>query len=271
MLATDPLSLLFIGCFLFGLFFFVVAGLLGQFHHGGVGHVSTHGTIHHVHVDVGGTHHVHTGGGTHTHHVQAGTHAHGTGQHASQNSARFSLFSILNPTSIVIFVMGFGFFGYVFHNTTRLALPVSLALAVLGGLLIASLLLWMLSKLFGNSEGSTIQDVSDRTGLLGKVSLTISENGLGEILYLSPGGMRKSIPARSIDGRRLERDQEVVVVNYQQGVAEVDTWDHFVNQEEPGISQSASSFDDLATLRALLEDSDHSNTEYALRNDVSKE
>ncbi|HEY4383797.1 MAG TPA: hypothetical protein VGN34_04865, partial [Ktedonobacteraceae bacterium] len=85
------------------------------------------------------------------------------------------------------------------------------------------------------------------------------------------GGMRKSIPARSVDGRRLERDQEVVVVNYQHGVAEVDTWDHFVNQEELGISQSASSLDDLATLRALLEDSDHSNTEYALRNDVPKE
>lgn len=275
MLATDPLSLLFIGCFLFGLFFFVAAGLLGQFHHGAVGHASTHAAIHHVHVDTGSSaHHVHTGGSAYahaSHHVQTATHTQGSGQNASEATARISLFDILNPTSIVIFVMGFGFFGYVFHNTTQLALPISLSLAVLGGLLIAALILWMLSKLFGNSEGSTVQDVSDRTGLLGKVSLTIPENSLGEILYLSPGGMRKSIPARSVDGRRLERDQEVVVVNYQHGVAEVDTWDHFVNQEELSITQSATSLDDLATLRALLEDSDHSNTEYALRNDVPKE
>ncbi|HTK07196.1 MAG TPA: hypothetical protein VL485_08505 [Ktedonobacteraceae bacterium] len=268
MLATDSLSLLFIGCFLFGLFFFIGAALLGQFHHGGIGHAGGHGVAHHMHV--GDIHAQHAGAQAHgPQHVQAGTQ--GAGRDAPQTSAQISLFDIFNPTSIVLFVLGFGFFGYVFHNTTQLALPFSLVLAALGGLLVAFLLLLLLSKVFGNSEGSTIQDVSDRTGLLGKVSLTIPENDLGEILYLSPGGMRKSIPARSIDGRRLERDQEVVVVNYQRGVAEVDTWDHFVNQEELGISQSASSLDDLATLRALLEDSDHSNTEYALRNDVPKE
>ncbi len=76
-----------------------------------------------------------------------------------------------------------------------------------------------------------MQDVSDRTGLLGKVSMTIQENNIGEILYTSPGGMRKSIPARSIDGRRVERGQEVVVIDYQHGIAEVDTWEHFINEE----------------------------------------
>ena len=29
-----------------------------------------------------------------------------------------------------------------------------------------------------------------------------------------------------------ELEQEVVVVNFQNGIAEVDTWDHFVNQED---------------------------------------
>ena len=61
--------------------------------------------------------------------------------------------------------------------------------------------------------------------------MTIPDKGMGEIIYVSPGGMRKSVPARSIDGRRLEREQEVVVVNYNGGVAEVDTWDHFISQE----------------------------------------
>jgi hypothetical protein len=69
--------------------------------------------------------------------------------------------------------------------------------------------------------------------------MAIPENSLGEITYLSPGGMRKSIPARSLDGRRLERDQEVVVVNYQNGIAEVDTWERFANQEGTGISEKS--------------------------------
>jgi len=140
----------------------------------------------------------------------------------------------------------------------------------LSGLVIAALLLALISRVFGDSEGETVQDVSDRTGLLGKVSLTIPENDLGEIIYVSPGGMRKSIPARSLNGRRLERDQEVVVVNYQHGIAEVDTWDHFVNQEESEvtISSEASS---LAELRALLEQPARNDNEYVIRKDSQKE
>jgi hypothetical protein len=131
----------------------------------------------------------------------------------------------------------------------------------------------MLNRLFGDSEGATIQDVSDRTGLLGKVSVTIQENGLGEILYISPGGMRKSIPARSVDGRRLERDQEIVVVNYQHGVAEVDTWDHFVNQEavELGDASALPDADELTKLRALLEEPTRIDTEFVIRKDPQKE
>jgi hypothetical protein len=137
----------------------------------------------------------------------------------------------------------------------------------------------MLARVFGDSEGETVQDVSDRTGLLGKVSVTIHENGLGEIIYISPGGMRKSVPARSIDGRRLERDQEVVVVNYQQGIAEVETWERFIHEEEEAqntehtasAANAASHTDELAKLRALLENSDTADTELVIRKDLQKE
>lgn len=226
MLETDPLSLLFIACFLFGLLFLVVAALLGSVGgHGGEHIGGTH------HIDVGGhagqAHALHSG---HTHLVHPTSHSGHDGGHISTFLAFF------NPTSIVLFLMGFGFFGYVFHNNTSFALPLSIALAALGGLVVSALLLALIGRVFGDSEGATVQDVSDRTGLLGKVSMAIPENGLGEVIYVSPGGMRKSIPARTLDGRRLERDQEVVVVNYQRGIAEVDTWDHFVNQEESEVT-----------------------------------
>jgi hypothetical protein len=259
MIATDPLSLLFIGCFLFGLLFLVATALLGSIGAHGIGHATAH------HIDVGShTHDV----GTHTGHGHV---LHPT-PHTTHNAGPANaLLGYVNPTSIVLFLLGFGFFGYVFHNTTSLALPFSLGLAALGGLVISALLLMLIGRVFGDSEGATVQDVSDRTGLLGKVSLTIQENDMGEVIYVSPGGMRKSIPARSVDGRRLERDQEVVVVNYQHGVAEVDTWDHFVNQEEPGSITAPVDSDGLATLRALLEEPESIDTEYVMRKDSQKE
>src|SRR5207247_7093207 len=114
--------------------------------------------------------------------------------------------------------------------------PLTLAVAIVSGLALTAVLLFLLRLLFGNSEAATTQDVSDRTGMIGKVILKIEEHGIGEVIYVSPGGLRKSIPARSVDGRRLERGEEVVVLNYQRGVAEVDTLDHFFSDEEHSSS-----------------------------------
>ena len=269
LIATDPLSLVFIACFLFGLLFLLATALMGNLGHGHViGHA--HGFGHSV------GQHVHIGSATHAHGAGHGTHAH-TGQGTAQQGARatanaqgssFSLLNVFNPMAITLFLLWFGFFGYVLHNTTSLILPLALVLACIGGLIIAGLILNLLSRVFKDSEGATVQDVADRTGLVGKVNTTIRENGIGEIIYLSPGGMRKSIPARSIDGRRIERDQEVVVVNYQRGVAEVDTWDHFINQDNQELLDPP---DELAHLRTLLEESSHENTEYVMREDMRKE
>jgi len=260
MIATDPLSLLFVACFLTGLVFFVVTALLGNLGHG-IAHGATHqGSVMHT-TD---THVAHTAGHGTTH--TAGSHgtAHGGAQGHNQ-----SLSSFINPTSIMLFLLGFGFFGYLFHNTIQAVAAITLTLAGISGVIIAALLLIMLSRLFGDSEESSVQDVSDRTGLLGKVSITIQENSLGEIIYVSPAGMRKSIPARSIDGRRLERDQEVVVVNYQHGIADVDTWEHFIHED--GTPTEASYSDELDKLRTLLDSSNTEDSQLVMRKDLQKE
>src|ERR1043166_9559056 len=125
MIATDPLSLLFIACFLFGLLFMVVAAMLGHVGDHDIGH-----SLHHVHF---GAPHGHATGG----------HSGHTGQGTGHGSA-FSLLSILNPTSIVLFLLGFGFFGYLFHNTTNLALPFAMILALIGGVMVAAAILVLL-------------------------------------------------------------------------------------------------------------------------------
>ena len=266
----DPLSLVFLGCFLFGLLFFVVTALLGNLGHGhAVGHTTTHHIPLHIGGHAGGAHvasHAVGQGATHT--SGNATQAHATPHQGSQ-ATDHSLLAHINITSIALFLLGFGFFGFVFLNVLPGLLQLTLILAAIGGVIIAVLVLLLLSRLFGSSEGATVQDISDRTGMVGKVSTTIQENSLGEIIYISPGGMRKSIPARSVDGRRLEREQEVVVVNYQHGIAEVDTWDHFINEE--GHYSEPSVPDELAKLRALLDESSDADTELVMRKEQQKE
>ncbi len=269
LIATDPLSLVFIACFLAGVLFLLVTSLLGNLGHG---HAGIHSASHH-----GGV--LHSGGHAPTASPHGVSHAgptHATARAASpqQSSSQgrwLPSLSFFNPTTVVFFLVGFGFIGYVFHNTTNLILPFTLVLAALGGAVVALLILLLLSRIFGDTDVSTELDVSDRTGLLGKVSITIPENGLGEVIYTSPGGMRKSIPARSTDARRIERDQEVVVVNYQHGIAEVDTWERFMNEEKEGSDVAVANDDGLAKLRVLLEESDLKGSKLALQNDLQKE
>jgi hypothetical protein len=279
LIATDPLSLVFIACFLFGLLFLLVTSLLGNLGHGhsGIHSASHHGGGLHLggHAPASPALHAPSHAGpTHTtaQGARAPAHSPAGSQQSSNQGSWLSYLSFINPTAVVFFLVGFGFLGYVFHNTANLVLPLTLVFAALGGGVLALLILLLLSRIFGDTDVSTELDVSDRTGLLGKVSITIPENGLGEIIYISPGGMHKSIPARSTDGRRLERDQEVVVVNYQRGVAEIDTWERFINEED-GLdpNASASNEDELAKLRALLEESDLRNSKLALQNDLQKE
>jgi hypothetical protein len=285
-IATDPLSLVFIGCFLFGLLFLLGTVLLGSIGHGhGLTHDVGHSVLHHVHV--GGEMHSPTAHFDHAqvHHEHVAHHGEASqGGEKGGNGAsgqHFSLLTIVNPSSVVFFLLGFGFLGYVFHNEAKLGLPLTLLLAILSGCIIAGLLVTLINRLVGDSEANTVQDVSERTGLVGKVILTIQGNDPGEILYQSPGGLRKSIPARSADGQRIERGQEVVVVNFQNGVAEVDTWEHFIGQEEEieavsSSSVSGSSVEDLDELRALLESAGkgeevREEEEYVLRKEQPKQ
>jgi hypothetical protein len=229
-MATDPLSLAFIGCFFIGLFFLLIASFFGHgatHHLGGAGHMHLHHASGHVGITSGAA-----SSGHGSMQLQRGTQA--------SNGSVISLLSFLNPMSLAIFLVGFGFLGYVFHNAiASLALQFTFAIAIVGGIILALVFLVLLNHIFGGSRSVTVQDVSDRTGLLAKVSMTIPQSSIGEVSYISPGGSRKSVPARSLSGQRLERGQEVVVLNYQDGIAEVDTWDHFVNREAIDIAEDS--------------------------------
>src|SRR5258706_1243131 len=127
MIATDSLSLVFIACFLFGLLFFIITALLGN-----LGHGATHSTGHHTGVHVGNhaaTVHtpVHGHGPVHT------PSAHTANTHASTANGPAGgiqlLFSYFNIPSVMFFLLGFGFLGYLFHDTGNLMSFLTLLLA----------------------------------------------------------------------------------------------------------------------------------------------
>src|SRR5436853_4458433 len=100
-MATDSLSLAFIGCFLIGLLFLLINTFTGHdaFHH--MGHAELTNLFH-----PGG--HVGTSGGSHSGHGVHGAQA--------EHGGDFSLFAYLNPMSLALFLLGFGFLGYIFHS-----------------------------------------------------------------------------------------------------------------------------------------------------------
>lgn len=228
-LATDTLSLLFIACFALGALYLVLGFLLGF-----LGDLT---------------------GGDHAGHLH---HGHGDMHHG------ISFWTILNPTSIVLFLVGFGLLGYTIHNTSSLQWPFILLIAIGGGVVLSTLTISLLYRLFLSDKEIPAKDVVDRTGLLGKVSLTIPENDLGEIIYLSPGKVRKSVPARSVDGRKLERDTEVLVISFQKGIAEVETWESMMKEHE----ESSLNITSEESLSSLVEEP---LSQYVFRQDGPKE
>src|SRR5215831_400796 len=136
MIATDPLSLVFLGCFLFAGCFLIVTTLLGVDHGHGIGF---HGHLGHLgHLGHGG--HVHLGGhatnGAHAAQVNghASGHAGGQGQaDAAPSSAGptplSSLANVLadglNLYSLLALLFFFGLLGYLLRNFTNLGVTVS--------------------------------------------------------------------------------------------------------------------------------------------------
>src|SRR5205807_10100770 len=138
-IATDPFSLLFIACFVGGLLFLIVTTLLGNLTHG---HSIGHGAAHHISGNHATAHAGHLHPISHTGHTGQGDSAR-EGQGVANGIS--SVFGYINPTTLILFLIGFGFFGYVFHNSTTLALPFTLILAGVSGFIIAGALLLLLN------------------------------------------------------------------------------------------------------------------------------
>ncbi len=240
MIAQDPLSLVFLACFLFSGGFLLISTLLGGQHSAGHIHLGGHG-LHIGHgVHAGG--HIHIGHGAHVGHA-AHPAAHGGSAQANASAGAaasaqapapwqgFSqtLQSGLNLYGVLMFLAVFGLLGYLLHNLTHVGVFLSVMLPALVGAGAALTVGNLLFRLFLPGAESELSPESSRLeGRLGQVSMAIREGGIGEVIFTRPGGGRQSLGARSADGAPILAGAEVVILSYHNGIATVQTWDRFM-------------------------------------------
>ena len=238
MLATDPLSLLFLGCALFSALLLVVSVALGA-GHGHTGHLGGHTVAHTaapahaaIHAPTHITHH--TGA---THNAAAAT---TTGDSGWWGAIQSMLLGSLNLNGALIFLLVFGVLGYLLHNGQGASLLLTLVIAALIGAVAAIAVNAALTRIFITSQAGELSANSSRLeGRLATVSIAIRAQGLGEVVFNGEAGARQSIGARSADGQPIAADTQVVIVEAERGLATVQPWDSFVADTRQRLSADA--------------------------------
>jgi len=250
MIATDPLSLVFLGCFLFAGTILVVTTLLGvghghELHLGHLGHDLGHFGHGHASIHAGDAGHAGHAGHAHVaangHDAAHAAHGHGdAGTGASAGASawdafRATLLGGLNFYSILTLILIFGLLGYLLHNFTDLGVTLTLILALALGVACALAVGALITRLVISLQSTTLtRESSQLEGRLGAVSMAIREGGIGEVIFTSARGARQSVGARSRDGMPIPADTEVVILSYADGIASVQPWDRFMASVRAG-------------------------------------
>jgi hypothetical protein len=237
MLATDPLSLVFLGCLLFAGVFLLVSLATGVGH----GHI-----LHAGHAAHAG----HIGGAGHA--SAAHTTGHAAGGHAPAHAGlpaagaapnplatlwsttTGALAGSLNLMSALTFLFSFGLFGYLLHNFSRPGPFLTLFLPALFGAAAAVGVGLMLTRLFAVSTGELTVEGTRTEGRIGTVSMAIEPGRVGEVIFARAGGGRQSIGARNLQGEALAIGTEVVILSVEDGIATVESWNAFMRNARSG-------------------------------------
>lgn len=108
--------------------------------------------------------------------------------------------SAFSPTVIASFITAFGGFGIIWNQFEWAQKPyISAPLSIVCAFIVASIVLFLLRKLFRETQSSSESKVVELIGKEATVITPIPENGVGEITYVH-GGTRYSAPAREETG-----------------------------------------------------------------------
>ena len=147
--------------------------------------------------------------------------------HASAHGGGGPHVSWFNASTVLAFLAWFGGVGYLMTKYSHVETFFVVGIATLAGMAAGWVVLRFLVKLVGPSDEPLRESDRRVIGSLGTVSMTIRENGTGEIIFPLGGGRRCS-GARSDDGKPIEKGTEVVIERYEKGIAYVKRWEEFV-------------------------------------------
>ncbi len=168
-------------------------------------------------------------------------HAHGHGHASGHGSAHATAHAgghdnwlqslpLLNGSAIMGFLTWFGAAGYLLTRLSDWALPAVLLGALIGGSLGAYLIARYLNLVL---KGERVMDPDDYRleGTVGQITVSIPVHGTGEVVF-SKAGARRSEAARALGGGPIPRGTEVVIAQYQKGIATVQPWAEFIAARE---------------------------------------
>jgi len=206
-------------CFAAGLLFSLLSLLAGGMRwHLHLPHFS------HVHV---GAPHVGGGPGVPAGHAPANA-ASGGEAGAHGHAAQISPFNFITATA---FLAWFGGSGYLLTRFSGIWFVTGLGLAVVSGLVGGTIVFLFLTRVLISEEESMDPADYEMAGVLGRVSVSIRENGTGEIIY-SQAGTRRTCGARGEDGNTIAKGTEVMVTRYEKGIAYVRPWSEVSGEAE---------------------------------------
>jgi len=173
------------------------------------------------------------GGATHIH-LPARWHlpfhgAHHAGGMAGRGSmhARGGL-SWFNAMTIMTFLAWFGGIGYLLSTHSRLVAMVALGIAVVSGVIAASMVFKFMARIVKVTESQMLDWDYRIEGTVGAISSPIRQDGTGEMIF-EQRGVRKSVAVRSEDGKPLPNGTEVAITRYENGIAYVKKWEEFTS------------------------------------------
>jgi len=232
---------LFLFCFVFGALFTGGSALLGfagsAFTHLPGGHISSGHELHaghagHGHIDAGHDlqPHGHSATGSH----QLDVHAEHDLAHTEQTNGRFlSHVPLLNVSSALAFLTVFGATGFILMHFSGWPAILATPIAIVPGLAAGVLLALLLAKLLAGERVMRPIDY-ELEGTIGRITVSVPASGVGEVVF-SKGGSRRSEAARSLGSKPIPYDTEVVIVEYEHGIALVQPYDEFIQSYERSL------------------------------------
>jgi len=156
-------------------------------------------------------------------HLPFHMHHHAGGGAPAKGGAHLSWF---NAMTVLAFLAWFGGTGYLLTKHSHLVAIACLTIAVASGITAGWIVFKFMARLMLNSESEMNEWDYRHEGSVGKVSMGIPAEGVGEVIF-EQHGIRRSTGARSDDGVAIEKGSEVVISRYEKGMAYVRKWDEF--------------------------------------------